>query len=390
MPYVIGAVFAINLALMLCLCYYDARKYRPLPPSGLSLSFLVPVFNNQRDVKATIDSIYAATAPQVPQVIIVNDCSTDNTGEVLRQICREYPLTILDNERNMGKSISVNRAFQQAEGDIIVSMDADVILDRRALNDALSRLQANPRIGGVSCRYEVLNTSGILPTMQRLEYNFIALFLGTHNVYSCIAMLGGFMVLKRRAFAEVGGLSVNAITEDTDLGLKLNEKGWKVEMSFCGIRTEVPETLSVLYRQKLRWNTGFVQCVLRHPRVYFRNPVFLFFVIVGLSIPSFFFLSQAAAQETFDIAGLVRLAFWGNGTWRTVGFGILFLPLLSAPYAVLRGDRLDIRLNTLWLVYPFALVYGPMLLLFFLEGIPVGIYRTWRLKEGQIAWQGST
>lgn len=98
-----------------------------------------------------------------------------------------------------------------------------MIVNRQSLTDALARLQ-HPEMGAVSYPYRATNT-GFIPLMQTIEYNMLTFVQGAYNVFSAIALWGGFIAVKREAFLDAGKFSVNAITEDMDLAFKLNQKG---------------------------------------------------------------------------------------------------------------------------------------------------------------------
>jgi cellulose synthase/poly-beta-1,6-N-acetylglucosamine synthase-like glycosyltransferase len=155
-------------------------------------------------------------------------------------------------------------------------MDADVILNRRSLDDAIARLQRS-NVGAVSCPYRSAN-KGFIPLMQTIEYNMLAFIQGAYNVFSAIALWGGFIVIKREAFLEAGGFTLNAITEDMDLAFKLNRNGWKVEQSFYHIRTYVPDTINGWFNQKIRWSSGGLQCFITYYQVWLKNPLHILFV----------------------------------------------------------------------------------------------------------------
>ena len=96
-----------------------------------SLSVVIPVYNEE----ATIDQILTAVSAQdlVTEIVIVDDCSKDNSAEKINQaadrLCSErsdLKVTFLQNEKNQGKGGSLRKGFQHATGNVIVIQDADL------------------------------------------------------------------------------------------------------------------------------------------------------------------------------------------------------------------------------------------------------------------------
>lgn len=254
--------------------WVDKRKKRPhidMPP----LTFMVPCYNDSNSIEQTVASIYAVYGADA-EVIVIDDCSRDGSQEKLKALKDRFGFKLILNPTNLGKTRTLNEHFHLAENDIVVFIDADVIVNRKSLVDAITRLQRSD-VGAVSCPYRAAN-AGFLALMQTIEYNMLSFIQGAYNVFSAIALWGGFIAIKREAFLQVGGFTRNAITEDMDLAFKLNEYGWWVEQSFCPIRTYVPDTFSKCFKQKLRWSSGGFQCFLKYRRVWLKNPLHILFV----------------------------------------------------------------------------------------------------------------
>jgi glycosyltransferase involved in cell wall biosynthesis len=104
--------------------------------SGLELlSIIVPVYNEVATSRAVIDRLLAVPLPVSREIVVVDDGSTDGTGEALDAAVRErLPITVLHSEHNGGKGSAVRFGLQQARGSIVAIQDADLELDPRQLS----------------------------------------------------------------------------------------------------------------------------------------------------------------------------------------------------------------------------------------------------------------
>ena len=121
---------------------------------------------------------------------------------------------------------------------------------------------------------EVGNVNGIFTTFQAIEY------VTSHNfdrrafsVLNCISVVPGALGAWRRdAVLAAGGYSHETLTEDADLTLTILRRGGRVvyEPEAYG-KTEAPESLGALLRQRFRWTYGTYQCMWKHRGGFFHG-----------------------------------------------------------------------------------------------------------------------
>ncbi|HEX8854412.1 MAG TPA: glycosyltransferase family 2 protein [Thermoleophilaceae bacterium] len=93
----------------------------------MKLSILMPVFNEEPTVDEAVRQVLATELPVETELVLVDDGSTDRTGEILR--AADWPddkVRIYHHERNQGKGAAVRTALEHAEGDIAAILDADL------------------------------------------------------------------------------------------------------------------------------------------------------------------------------------------------------------------------------------------------------------------------
>jgi glycosyltransferase involved in cell wall biosynthesis len=97
-------------------------------PEGLVLSVVIPVYNERNTLRTILEQVRAV--PINKQIILVDDCSTDGTRQILQELAVEQPdLTIIYHEKNQGKGAALRTGFAHATGQIVIVQDADLEYD---------------------------------------------------------------------------------------------------------------------------------------------------------------------------------------------------------------------------------------------------------------------
>ena len=109
------------------------------------ISIIIPVYNGEKTLNKTLESIAAQTYKNI-EVIIVNDGSTDNTEKVFERFVTKNNLNntyLFINQENQGAPSARNHGARKAQGDFLFFCDADAILKKDALEKMLQALSDN-------------------------------------------------------------------------------------------------------------------------------------------------------------------------------------------------------------------------------------------------------
>ena len=108
----------------------------------MKLSVVIPVYNEAATVHEIIDRVQRVAIDK--EIIIVDDCSTDGTRDVLLTIAKDHPnLTVLHHETNYGKGRALRTGFTAARGQYVIIQDADLEYDPEDYFKLLNPLEQN-------------------------------------------------------------------------------------------------------------------------------------------------------------------------------------------------------------------------------------------------------
>jgi cellulose synthase/poly-beta-1,6-N-acetylglucosamine synthase-like glycosyltransferase len=232
-----------------------------------TVAFVVPLFNEGCGIVHTIRSLLEQDYPSEKlSVVVVDDCSTDDSYLWACQVEADHPaaVTVLRAPRNQGKRAGINMAVAQTSAEIVVSVDSDVVVDRRAVRELVRRF-ATPRIAAVGGRTYVWNRHvNFLTRMIEVKFHFSQEWLkDLERACRSVVCLSGCLSAFRRevlvalepilARRNIAGVPIK-YGEDRFLTQQILKAGYQTVFTpaaFCF--TSAPTTLAGYFSQQLRW-----------------------------------------------------------------------------------------------------------------------------------------
>ncbi len=121
------------------------------------VSVIIPTFNRREYVQEAIDSVLAQTYTDY-EIIVIDDGSTDGTGEALRE--RYGNRVIYEWQENQGESVARNRGIALAQGEYIAFLDSDDLWLPEKLAKQVAYLEEHSEMGSVICQFLNMDAAG--------------------------------------------------------------------------------------------------------------------------------------------------------------------------------------------------------------------------------------
>ncbi|MER5686405.1 glycosyltransferase [Streptomyces sp. NPDC002205] len=384
---VAGALTLLRLVLLLTVARVHVKRVRTkrsrrrgatrLPPLTDPVSAIVPAYNEEAGIEATVRSLLASTHEYV-QVIVVDDGSSDRTYEIAESI--PDPRVMVVRQPNGGKASALNTGLAWAHFDIVVMIDGDTVFEPEAIRNLIQPL-ADPRVGAVSGNTKVGNRRGILGRWQHLEYVIgFNLDRRMFDVMECMPTVPGAIgAFRREALMGVGGVSEDTLAEDTDLTMALCRAGWRVVYEESAIAwTEAPSSVRQLWKQRYRWCYGTLQAMWKHRRAVVERGPAGKLGRRGLTYLALFQTVLPLLAPLVDVFALYGLLFQDAGRAGLVWLGFTAVQVFGAVYA-LRLDRE--KFEPLWSLPLQIFVYRQLMYLVVVQSVVTA------LLGNRLGWQ---
>jgi cellulose synthase/poly-beta-1,6-N-acetylglucosamine synthase-like glycosyltransferase len=434
------------------------------------LTMIVPAYNEEVTIVDSVTGLINSDYPRF-EIVVVNDGSTDATLERLKRAFRlrrtdvpyrpaigtatvralyEATVTlpagvmqvIVIDKENGGKADALNAGINASTTPYFVSLDADSILDQRALKELMRVIQEDPKVIAVGGQVAIANGCTVrnshvvavglpersLPRFQMVEYlrSFTTARTGLDRVHAILILSGVFAVFEKETVIRAGGYLTpflrhrlteeyvgqqgRTVCEDMEIIVRLHrfvlDKLHDRRIAFLPhpvAWTEVPETFESLRKQRGRWYRGLRESLRYHRGMLWRSkfgrigwfalPAFWLFEYFGplVEVAGYLFILFLWVMEQLLGQPFIGYEYLLAFLLVSLGYGVLvniFAVLVGAwRFRYGLADRLQRRL------LPFSRRPEVLILLLYAVLENFG-YRQltlyWRLRGLWDAWRGKT
>ena len=402
---------------------YNTIVASPLAPS---LSVIAPAYNESENIIDNIRTLLSLYYNNY-EVVVVNDGSKDDSLEKMietyelekvsyyfdyRLPCKRIrgvyksenrsfkKLTVID-KANGGKADSLNAGLNVCRNELVVSIDADSIMEPDALLKLVKPFMESKEkrviaAGGVirianSC--EIANghiqkvhlPKKFLPRAQVMEYTraFLMGRMAWSELDGLLLISGALGMFDREIVIKAGGYSTKTVGEDMELVVRIRrymtDRGLDYDVVYIPdplCWTEVPSTVKVLARQRSRWTRGTLETLITHRGLFFNGK----YGKLGLLGYPYWLIFEYLAPiiEFLGILWFLFLVITGRLNWPffllLLGFVYFFavsLSIWSVLFEEITFHKYERRRDVLYLVltaFLEPLFYHPLVMLMSIKG----------------------
>ena len=284
-----------------------------------AVTIAVPIFNEEKTVAQTINSILKLNYPKDKlKLILVDDGSTDKSFDVISRFAR-YPNIKILQKANGGKHTALNLALEHTDTEFFGGIDADSFAHPESLVRMLEYFERGPEIMAVAPSVTVHEPKNFIQHAQKTEYHMGIYFKKMLCFLDAINVTPGPMtIFRKKVFEDLGHYREGHNTEDMEIAYRMQKHGYRIEnCNDAYVFTNTPSSVRKLFRQRLRWIYGFINNTIDYRDVLFRKKYgnFAFFTLpMGIiSIISVCYLFFRIVYNFFDFLYLKIT------TWEAVG-----------------------------------------------------------------------
>ena len=271
--YSFSSIYFLTLFLLI---YLQNRKQMfeiQKPKKDSSLSIVIPCYNEGDSIGETIQRLLNSDYKNLKKIIVVDDCSKDNSYEIIKKIAGKNPRVFAcQTPKNTGCAAGAkNFGAKFVNTELIGFSDGDSFPEKDAISNMVGFFN-DKKVGAVTSRVLVRNRETFIGQLQSIEYKVIAFTRKLLGFIDGIYVTNGpLSIYPKKIFDEVHGFDDKNLTEDIELTWHIVSKGYLVHMSLSSlIYTIAPSNFKAWFKQRIRWNVGGLQTIKKYKNKWFK------------------------------------------------------------------------------------------------------------------------
>ncbi len=278
--------------------YFQSKKYfhSNITTRFPFITIIMPAYNEEQVIADSITGLLNIDYPKDKfKVIVVDDGSKDDTYNLAKEF--EGGNVFVYTKKNEGKAAAMNFGIDKAEGEFMVTIDADSYMDPDLLKKAIPYFD-DPEVGLAVPTLKPHKPKKIIEKIQLMEYVMSSFNRKVLTFIGSMLAAPACTIFRAQVFKKIGKFDVGNLTEDFEIALRAQKHNYKLaHILDSTTHTHVPDTLKKLFRQRLRWDYGTFYNLRKHRQLFslkygdlgiFYLPVFVIAIGIGILIYSLF------------------------------------------------------------------------------------------------------
>jgi GT2 family glycosyltransferase len=214
------------------------RSSQPAGPQRAPASIIIPVFNNLELTQNCLASIWEHTPPDLYEVILVDNASTDATPAFLGPLAAAGKIHLITNETNLGYAKACNQAARAARGDYLVMLNNDTLVTSGWLNALIEAVEQDDNLAIVGAKLlypdDSVQHAGVVFNHKGKVYHLYRCFHRDHPAVNKTrefqVVTAACLLIRTAVFRQVGLFDENFVNgfEDLDLCLRVRQSGYRI------------------------------------------------------------------------------------------------------------------------------------------------------------------
>jgi dolichol-phosphate mannosyltransferase len=309
------------------------------------LSLIIPCYNEEGTLRTCVERVLEIGSETLEvEIIIVDDCSSDGSLQIARELEREGKARVLTHAKNQGKGAALRTGFRQATGDFVAVQDADLEYDPRDLLRLLRPLEQGRADVVLGSRFVTMDEHRVLYFWHSMGNKFLTFLSNMFTDLNITDMETCYKVFRREVIQSIE-IRENRFGFEPEIVAKISHRGLRIyEMGISYHGRTYEEGKKIGYRDGLR----ALYCIIRYNAPHAPLPLqFFTYLFVGaaaalVNLLVFLGLYQSgvplivSTPIAFAIAAItnyllcILFIFRHNARWKTVPEFLIFLALVTA------------------------------------------------------------
>lgn len=350
----------------------NTKQLNNTPKLLPSVTILIPCHNEENIIRETCENMQFLDYLNY-RVLFIDDFSTDNTVQIIGQYVEEIPyFHLLALKENRGKASALNLALPLVNSPLVLVLDADTILDKKALKHLVTPFIWKCNVGAVTANVFPKGNSDYWEKLQTAEFaSIIGLIKRSQSIWGSIFTVSGCSTLYNiEILRQVGGFSSFTATEDIDISWRIQRTSYQILFEPKAVAyISVPKSLKQYVKQRKRWALGGWHLLKQHKSIFKKLNLYRLWIVYIELLLSFLWAFCFIGSTLFSVISVLvnpHTAYTIIPGWYGAFVSLLFI------FQTLVGMLISCRYNkSIFKCFTAACWYP---LLFFITNPTLAVY----------------